>query len=382
MFGLNKRKQKKLDSRIRYQRSDFTKKLDRARHYKRTTGPRAGAEDGQYDFWSKLGLRTRLSRILALLAAIGLVYLIFIPNFLSPQAIMVQGASGDQASIVRADIDSYISRSPFYDPQHNLVFLSAAKLRSALLADPIVYKVTSIKRNFLQRSLTVAVELKSQHYVANHGNVLYSIYNDGTVQGQLNADTGQWLALYPGTVKIKDSGPAGELPTGGKYLSDSVLAQIGQLQDRFKVVTGREIDYFEIPPVVSDTMPPADAGGEGAAVGDTTLPLSVTPPVPPTLPLQPVELYVYAKKQIPNYRGPAPDFKVILDATQSDFNDVLDNLALLLAQTAPDRYNKLVYIDMRFANRGFICLVNTPCAASSAPIAPLPIAPPTNTKGP
>jgi|GEM_PF-936107 len=380
MFGL-KQKPKKLDSRIRYQHSEFTRKLDRARHYKRTPAPRS-ADEGGWDFLQKLGLKTRFSRVAALVVAAALVYLVFVPNFLSAKTIAVQGAGGDQAAAIRADVQSYINRAPFYNPQHNLVFLSPAALSRALLADPAVYKILSIKRNLLSRSITVSVQLKTQLYTVNSGGALYAVYNDGTVQSQLPADKPEaWLAQYPGTIKIKDDSRASSLSPGQKYLGDNLLAQLGQLQNNFQAVTSREIDYFEIPQVVVETQAPPAENPPAGQPDATPAPETQTEPA---LPLAPVEIYVYAKKQIPNYKGPAPDFKVIFDATQGDFGDALNKLSLLLSQTAPDRYNKLVYIDMRFANRGFICLTNTPCAVSSLPLPTLvlPVAPPAATQPP
>src|SRR5687768_2052845 len=99
MFG---KKPKRLDSRVRFQHQNFTRKLDLARRYKRSAP--AVSDDQSYNVLPKLGLTTRLSQALAILIIAGLVYLIFIPNFLSPQAIQVEGVGGDEAAAVRSSV--------------------------------------------------------------------------------------------------------------------------------------------------------------------------------------------------------------------------------------------------------------------------------------
>lgn len=380
MFG--RKKPKKLDPRIRYQHTDFTRKLDRARHYKRAV--KQSRESGgfdSYNFLPALGLKTVLAQALAIVIAAGLVYLIFVPNFLSAKTINIQGASGDDAVYVRADVQNYIGGAPFYNPRQNLLFLSKSGLSHSLLGDSRIYKVTAIKKSFFHRSISVAVELKTQRFVVNRNNILYSVYNDGTVQDVITADPAQWLGLNPGTIKLKDDAPD-PLSPGTKYLSDQFLGQLDRLIGRFTPVTGQDIDYFAVPTVIGAAPPPQPLA-DSTATGSS---LITQPPQPATtiissLPLQPDEVDVLVRKKIPNYKGSAPDFKAMFD-TSTDFETVLAKLQLLLSQMTPDRYNRLAYADMRFENRAFICLVGTACAVGALPAAPaagpppLPILPP------
>ncbi len=374
MFG-RKTQKSKLDPRVRYQHQSFTKKLSEARSYKRTSDP--VSEDG-FTIWEKLGLSTRFSKAGAGVVVLGLIYLIFIPNFLSVKNIMVEGAGTDDASTVRAAAEFYINQAPFYAAQRNLIFLNKDKLRQALQTDPKIYKATTIKKNLFRRAVYLTVEMRTPKYVANRNNTVYVIYNDGIVQDRLNIDPAQWLSANPGTIKIKDE-TGDSLSPGTRYLSDNFLNQLNTINDLFNKITAHDIDYFSLPALVVLVEPETETPVATDTLGET--------PAAPTrtatsaaLPLKPEEIDIFAKKKIPNYKGPAPDFMVKLD-TKQDFNEVLNKLQLLLSQTPADRYNRLFYIDMRFADRGFVCLVNTPCAQATIPAPqPEPIISPTNQK--
>jgi hypothetical protein len=279
---------------------------------------------------------------------------------LSPKTIEIRGADGDAANQVKSAVQSYLNNAPFYLAQHNLIFLSAGRLKTSLLSDPQVYKIGSIAKSFFRRKLTVTLELKSPRYLVNRNNVTYSVYNDGTIQEQLPGDPAQWLSTNPGAVKIKDQAIAPPLQAGAKYLSDDLMARIAELQDRFKPVTNNEIDYFAIPTFVTAAPAPQDlaATSTSAIIPELSLPEQA-------LPLRPADLYVYAKKQTTK-KGGVPDFKVIFDLN-SDLGSALSKLQLLFSQMPPDRYAKLVYVDVRFDNRAFLCLSGTPCVDSANP---------------
>lgn len=357
MFG---KKQKKLDSRIRFQHQAFTRKLDQARGYKRQPqGPP-----------SEPVLQSRRSQIIAAVAGAILVYLVFIPNFLSPKTVNIEGAGGDDANHVRSSVEGYFKNSPFYLAQNNLVFLNKSRLQAEMLEDSKVYKVSSIKKNFFRRSLTVVVELKAQKYIVNRGGTILGVYNDGIVQEQLSVEAEKWLELNPGSVKVKHD-TTGYVAPNTKYFSDELMTFMDQLRAQLRSGNDSAIDYFAIPTLISAAPPveedlPVTASATTAAI--TTPPVVAKPVVQQpvineALPLQPESLHVYVKRQ-GGKNGSASDIRVIFD-TKQDIPQALAKLSLLFQQTPPERYSKFYYIDLRFENRAFVCLVDAVCAQTN-----------------
>lgn len=351
------RKKKRLDSRIRFQHQEFTRKLDQARHYKRTA--QALPEQPSYNVLRWLGLKSLFSQIAVIVIAAGVFYLIFIPNFLSARTIKVNGASGDDASNVRTAVQSYIDSSPFFKAQHNLLFLNKTQLSQALALDPKVYKVSKVSKSVFGRSIGVEVELKSSKYLVNQQDHLFAVYNDGSVKETLTADVSKWLDT-PGLIKVKDDSNAAVDP-GVKYFSPQLVSVLESLNERLKPESGLEVDYFGLPGETAAA--PTSAPEVSTANGDIEAP----PPVASTageivkLPLDPINVNVYIKRQGSKQGDHNADIKLIFD-TKQDLTKALQNLKLLLSQTASDRYNRLLYIDLRFPDRAFLCLINTTCA--------------------
>jgi hypothetical protein len=327
MFG---KRQKKLDPRVRYQHQNFTRKLQQARGYKRESQPLP--EDWRGYILTKLGLKTRFSQILSIIVLFGLIYLVFIPNFLSAKNTKVLGLGEEDTKRVEADVTTYLNDAPFYLAQHNLVFLSKGRLAQELLQDKKIFRVKEIKKSLLSRTVTVTVEMKAPHFVAKRNGQVYSIYNDGSVQEQLNLDASQWLTARPELVKIEDHNIDSIYPDQA-YLSPDLINKINLIVERFKPAVNNEIDYFVIP-------------------------------ANNNLPLQPDDVVVMVKK--PNNK---PDYKVIFDASQN-WDEAFNKLTLLFSQMPVDRYNKLIYVDLRFADRAFLCLADALCAKEPEPLPP------------
>jgi hypothetical protein len=303
---------------------------------------------------------------------IGAAYLVYVPNFLSVKNIDVQGVGGSEQAEIAAHVNDYFSHIPFYNPQRNLIFLSKEQLNNYLLLDSRVYKVTSIKKKLFKRTLAVSVELKRRQFVVQQPNGYYAVFNDGVVEERLDRDPALWLSADPGALKIKD-GARAEVDVNIKYFSDRFLAQLDVIQKEFKNLAEQEIEFIEIPALVSampkpvETQPdsPSDEGS-GTVIEQTTAKAK--------LPLDPEDLHIVVKKA--NYKGSAPTYRLIVDRNQ-DLREVFSKLHLLMMQTAMDRYRNLYYIDMRFEDKGFICLISAPCAREEAGVRvdPLEVSP-------
>ncbi len=322
LFG---KKKKKLDARVRFQHSTFTKKLGTARNYKRQA--RVIPEFNGFSIFATIGLRTWWAKLLALIAIVGVLYLIYIPNFLFVKVITISGIDGDTKTHVTALVNQYLEQAPFYNPRRNLVFLRAAPLSKYIISkDTRISKVT-IKRNFFKRTLTVSANAKYIAYIISRQNIYYSVYNDGTVIQVEPLDGAQWMNSFPGTLKIVDAQP-NSLEPGQQYFTPELMSVANYLQQHFKADVAQDMTYIELPARLARL---------------------------------PVQLVVHVHKNLPNLNPSMAEFAVLIDP-KKDLTIVLEKLNLLLSQTTPDRYKALKYIDMRFDDKGFVCLVNTPCA--------------------
>ena len=117
---LFKPKQKKLNSKVRFQHQTFTQKVRAAQQYKRQA-QRVPETEGQ-KFLAGIGLDSLWSRIAVGVGVLGLVYLVYIPSFLSVKTITVNGSDDQLAQELVKTVREYIADSPAYAAQHNVVF--------------------------------------------------------------------------------------------------------------------------------------------------------------------------------------------------------------------------------------------------------------------
>jgi hypothetical protein len=341
-----KKPNKKIDPRVRYQHVNFTKKLDQARHYKRQAKP---IEYSGASFLHGLGLKTKFSQILFGLILLGILYLIYVPNFLFVKNIEVQGVAHEEANRIEGRAQDYLDSTAFYNPQKNLLFLRKASLANYLQLDSKVLRVAKIDKQLSKGTLSITIEPKVERYTLRVQSNVYSLYNDGTVAQQLNIDTEQWLNFSAPTLKLKFDQVV-DLPSGSKFLSDDLLRDLDLLRQNLKEDLKLDLEYIEIPLLVP--VNPEESATATTEISGEILTYQI--------PLNPDDVFVYLKKP-QNTSGNPPSYRVIFD-TKKDLSKALEQLKLLLTQMALERYRNLYYIDMRFENRSFICLVGTPCA--------------------
>lgn len=334
----NKKPKQKTDPKVRFQHRQFTKKLDKARQFKRV--PRVVPETNIDKFLSKFYLGNRWSQIALGLAACGVVYILLVPNFLSVKTIIVNGVSGSDAVLIENAVRQAIANAPFYNPQHNLLITSRKQVSRAATSVPIVHEVENVSKDYQSKAITVTVKPKYERFVFRDYTRALVAYNDGTLKGEHAVPLDQWeTAPAPGMVKLKVEG----VIRHGQ--SQSTLSE--QFRSDVETAASELARFSSSPMAYVQIGSPQPASVEG---GTEVKPLEYS------LPLHSDELYIKLMKN----SDPADLFTVIFDA-RSDIKDAIKRLELLLSQMSAERYIKLYYIDMRLENRGYICLVNTPC---------------------
>ncbi len=365
-----RKKKPKLDPKVRFQHKQFASKLQSARTYKRQI--RAIPETQLDKFLAQIGLASRWSQILVGLFILGLLYLIYIPNFLSLKDITISGLSESQARDLEIAIRNKIADQPFYNPQSNMLFMSSDLVISALDDVPSVMRIVSVQRNFEEQSLVIDAESKYEKLLVATPDKVYDVYNDGTLKGESGFSRTDWLAVVnPNMTKFLLNYPI-EGSSNEKFFNESFFSKIVELLDQVKILEGHQLAYLSLKEEPKDDSQDQNTPSEEKPEGttDASLEDNGSPTQQNTLPSEP------QKEEISSIRLPVNSselhavfyknndkrktFRVIFDATRDLAKSVAD-LKLLLSQTPPDRYNQLDYIDMRLETKAFICLLGSPC---------------------
>lgn len=357
----NKKKKPKLDAKVRFQHQQFTKKLDQARQFKRA--PRS-VPDSRIDKWlMRLYLGTRWSQIGLGLLILGLVYVVYVPNFLSVQKISVQGVNDSDRLLIEGAIRQAIGDAPVYNPQHNILFLSRERIKTAALSTAAIYEVVDVKKQFKERSVSVSVRPKYFRYYIKDSGRVYLVYNDGTLYESRD------ISMTPEAIQQWESNTDSsivKIAIGGTISSDNRQVLSNSLLEDFETalrtiqnITGSSLSHFLVEAVTAKSPLPTVAtdipGSDGSSIRNAPPQKSVDTVF--VTPLSVDEFRAVFRKG-----GDGPQvFTVIFDA-KSDLTKAAERLSLLLSQTPPDRYQSIDYVDMRLENRGYICLLNTPCA--------------------
>jgi hypothetical protein len=308
MFG----KKRKIDSKIRFQNSQFKNRLSRARTYKRQIRIRPSGRSEV--FLSKIGLGSWFSRFATLLAFLFLVYLVFIPNpFFVKQVIVNTPQAGDRP-VIQALTDSYLSkRLPW--PQKNLILLSKSGLGDFLLKnDRKILKVSGINKKFPSTLVISITPRVDQFLIQTASSTNFSLANDGLVTGEVFADASGTLPSSLALIKLDNSDG---LIIGRQAFSQSQMDFLNQLQQQLPGIVKSPINYYGL-----DSLNTPD-------------------------------LTVY-------FKG---GFK-IMASLNADTAATLNHLSLLFSQFSAADAQKLYYVDMRFGDNGYVCDKGTTCVQS------------------
>ncbi|HEX3095887.1 MAG TPA: hypothetical protein VHQ20_02085 [Patescibacteria group bacterium] len=379
-----KAKKPKVDPKIRFQNRQFNQKLQQARTFKRTARP---IPEGSFSrFLKSIGLGTIFRQILAILIVGALVYIVYIPNFLTWKTIKIEGMTDADRVATEDAINASINSAHFYNPQHNLLFVSKKRLNEAISKIPAVNQINSIHRDFKNKTIVISITSKYERFLVRSSDSVYDVYNDGATKGVAGISSDYWPSVQNvGMVKIQVDGKITN-PENKVFISPDSAKYINQLQGELRGIVGSSLAYIKIPlpefkqPVAPDQTTTQETTAQPASEPQTnsnsnanlntnspaenqiTSPDLAQPVLEPVkasevqIPLNTDEIEIIMQKGA----DPNRTFRVIID-TKESAHDVVQRLNLLLSQTAPDRYNLLNYIDMRIQTRAFECLAGAPC---------------------
>ncbi len=292
-------KNKKTDSKIRFQQTGFRQRLQSARAYKR----QGLKNPGTAKLWLKL---------LAAVLAIGLLYLVYVPNFLTIKNIRVSGIGTDGQTQISELVNNYFKAKPLA-AQSNWLFLSTKGLTQYISQrDNDITAVGTVKKKF-PGTINISVTSRITAFKITTPLQQLLISNDGLVRQDI---TGLGTSTVPQTAGLINLtvGDASSTIVGDKYLPDSLMSAINQLQNLTQNQLKLTVDHFEIPN------------------------------------LQATDLSEYVTL----------GFKLMFETT-TDVGQAVNQAQLILNSLAASQQKNLYYLDMRFGGKAYVCYQNTAC---------------------
>lgn len=358
LFG----KKKKFHASTRFQRKDFSRRVTAASGYKRSVRKRPEGE--LQIFLAKIGLGSKLRQAGVAAVLVALVYLVYIPNFLFVRDISIEGANPDSSSVQNTALDFFNSYKGLW-PRRNIIFLNNEDLTEYLLShNTEVLKVNFVKKQ-LWNKVTVSIIPRVERFSLSTEAGNFIIYNDGVVGKKLGQDE----RFPPGLAHLKIP-TNDEIRVGETYISGDIAHKIDETFREFQSVTGKVLDFVEIP-VVTHEKKVLESVVE-------TPPSEIVTPSPVEAVNEKEELnlnqFILFVKKDAKAKDDRTNFRVLIDPAGASPSELAVTAKQMFAQMAPEKFNALYYIDLRFKDKVYVCLKNAVCAQTFSPviIAPTP----------
>lgn len=346
-------KQPKLDSKVRFQTNDFNKRLKGARGYKRNV--RAVPESRFLKFIFGLGFWSWITLLVVILILGILGYFVYFSKFFVISKFEVNGGDTEQRQQITSTIDDYLkSKGLFWAPRNNIFVLSNQKLTDVLLAKhPTLRKNFTITKKF-PRTLVFNLDFRKQEFVVGTVRGVYAYFDDGAFIRKLSDNSSAFFDDYQSNIKIWVQGEWGDKDK--PEIGDENFRKIKLIQDNFFPLSNNSIDFFVIgSPLLQDSQ---NNGSQDPRI------LSLHEEMASS------DIVAYTKWDGLNNDKIPRGFKVYLDA----HSDILENLArveVVVSKKSVDSQKKLMYIDMRFPDRAFLCDLDQVCSQPAAPKVPV-----------
>jgi len=302
---------KKLDSKVRFQRQSFKKQLRQARDYKRETKKLTNRNWEVY--LNMLGLGSWKTKVLAIISIAFFVYWIYVPNIFFVKNISVVG--NEQKEItggISRSVRQYFSTHLLW-PQRNLLLLSKSALQTYIAKNNTsVLHVAGVSKKF-PNTVIVTINPRVENYRLEVPQGMHTLSNDGIVLSQLG-DVATSSLLNSLKRIIIASSSSSNITVGQPFMEPESFSGVQELEKTFAESAKTEVDYFSME----------------------------TPQDP--------DIAVHAKA----------GYTVFFDSS-TNIPKSLAALKVLLANLPATDIKKLLYIDMRFDNKSYVCYKGTAC---------------------
>jgi hypothetical protein len=317
-------KKRKLASQIRFQQQAFVRELRQAQQYKRHADPLP--EAGLRWWLRRLGLGGWIARGVTVLIIAAFIYILYVPNFLWITNITITGAEGQAGEQITGTIKDYFNKRSYF-PQANFLALNTDRLGMYVKDhNSDIYRVLKVDKQF-PRTVAVTVVLRQDFFVIERLSERIIVSNDGTIARVEHHD--QAVPTAEQNINLlRIQLPESWVPVDEVFAERS-LNSLTVLKEQFTTITGlqlRKVEFLSAPQKLEEPRK--------------------------------VILHVTDTSKNPH------SYEIFVDIP-SDIASAMARLKIALEQLGPATASQLAYIDMRFGNRGFACLVNTPCAQTA-----------------
>lgn len=290
----------------RFQQSNFQRQVAVARNYERKN--RGPAKPGWLTFRSPFRSILMIIAGYGILAFIGLV-LYYRPWFFIRE-VTVEGYSGPEAQMVRDETIAYLSASKYW-PQQNTIILSSTGLKNDLLGQfNFVSDQTKVTKKFPHR-LLINLVTKDPTFSLEYAGQKALLFADGTQVSNFTVDPGKALIPLIWTGNVHEL----NVPT----IPTDQLPLLIKLSENLKNTPDLVVNNFTL----SDTY-----------IDKSTVVLGMS------------------------YKN--NNFRVITNLTNPD--GFITQFKQAFSALSAEQKQNINYLDLRFDNRGFICINQTPCA--------------------
>lgn len=302
VWGLGNRMNPIKKSKIRFQKSDFRQQLKHARDYKRQRG-----FNQIRHFFYNLGHAVWL--LWAALFVLAAIYFVYIPNFLDFRVIDINGADSPTRAQVLTTTQNYLVQKLLL-AQRNYFFLSQKKLADFILKqDTTIWKVPKITTSF-PHTLVITVVPRTIQFEVKSLTQDVLVSSDGLVRQDITAQSSTTIAAL--TISLSSTST---ISTDQKIFSDTFLSQINTAQSLTHSQLGLTVTDITLDSLDSQSfIEHTDSG--------ITIKLSI----------------------------------------HDSMDKIFNQIQLILANLQDSQKKNLYYIDMRYADRGFVCFKDTACA--------------------
>mgnify|MGYP001593451666 CR=1 FL=1 len=296
---------------LRFQRPEFQEKLFKARRFMRRSQPIPET------FWGnllpKIGLGSRIARILFGIFAVAVIYFLTISKVFLINKVQMNAGNPQEVTDV---LERLNNQRIYLIPKSHILLLTQKKLLAELQKEfPRIKSVTHYKR-ILPNRIEIGLKERESIYIWKSGDNYYLMDQDGVIFQKITNFTPE---TFP-QILITDQ--TAEVPTVGQALDvRDALNFTGQLNQHWP----KEI---------------RDIGFVG--------------------------IIIPAQKSLDIFVKTSVGFQVYFDLKRSAAVQ-LANLRLILNQEIkPETYTGLSYVDLRLQNIAYYCYLDAPCAPENA----------------
>lgn len=283
--------------------------------------------------------------VLAAVVATLLGVLVYYPPLLHIQRVDVSGLPAHWSYEAQQQAERYLADRRFLVlPGRHMAFVDMEGLKEYLTTvNAHVERVEAVVRHWPHvLEVRALPRVPAYDWSADRTGVPVLISNDGKVLPDAERGVAAPLRVY-GSSLATDR-------VGGQALTGDLLKALEMVRTQFSGRTG-------LGPVTAVRLVPLVAASPTPAASERIVP---TLPVPPVRVPVTHELWVEVPADQHTRRS---DFVVLLDMTTA-IPDALDRLRVLLEKQPEERLAELVYVDMRFPSRAYICVRSAACAAT------------------